>query len=258
MTQSNATGAGWLNGRHVAVAGSTGKIGGHIARGLVAAGAVVAALGRSESGLQRLLETVEAGRDRLLPVAADLSTPEGAQGAAAAAAAAIGPIDGVVDAVGRFTMGSLLTDPLSVWETALEDNLTVHIRLCRAFVPLLLAQAQVEASDAQADFAPTLTLVMGLAGETPNPAAGGMAVTGAAEAMLARVLVREVGPRGVCVNGVVLGPIATSQALAQGHPERVRGEDVAAGVVRLLAPGSRALHGSFVLLKERAAVSPGA
>jgi NAD(P)-dependent dehydrogenase (short-subunit alcohol dehydrogenase family) len=244
-----------LDGLRIVVVGSTGKIGGHLVRGLLERGAFVCALGRSDERLDELVQSAVAGRDRLVPMRSDLSTPKGAEAARNAVRGVFKghPPDAVVDAVGRFTAGSLLTGEEGVWETALEDNLNVHIRLARAFLPLLLERRGEDPSR----WPPvTFTLVMGLAGETPNPAAGAMAVTGAAEAMLARVLAREAGPLGVSVNGVVLGPVATDEALASAHPERTRGMDVAAMVAYLVSPGGRSLHGSFVRLLERAPEGP--
>lgn len=245
-----------LAGRRIVVAGSTGKIGGYVVRGLLHCGAQVVALGRDRERLEALSTGASAGPEQLTVIEADLRSESGAADTAAAVRQTLGGADGVVNAIGRFTMGSPVSGPTSVWETALEDNLTVHVRLARAFVPLLLERAG-SAGPAKSDpvLAPTFTFVMGLAGETPNPATGAMAVTGAAEAMLARVLVRELGPQGVRVNGVVLGPVATSPAVAEAHPERVQGGDVAAMVAHLQSGEATALHGSFVLLRERVARS---
>lgn len=237
-----------LAGMGVVVAGSSGKVGSHLVHGLAVRGARVVALGRSAERLAARLE--EAWRDvaaRVVVEAADLATDVGMAQAAAAAETHLGAIDAVVDAVGRFHPGSLIADPWEVWERAYEDNLAVHLRLVRAFVPRL---AKRRRGDATAR--PCLTFIQGLAGETPNPPGGAMAVTGAAESMLARVMTREAGAQGVRVNGVVLGPVATHGALAEGHPERITGEDVADVVAYLVSPAAVATHGSFVLLRERA------
>jgi len=237
-----------LTGMGVVVVGSTGKVGSHLVHGLAVRGARVMALGRSAERLSaRLADTWHDVATRVEIEAADLSSDAGMIQAAKAAEARLGAIDAVVDAVGRFHPGSLVSDPWDVWERAYEDNLAVHLRLVRALVPRLAARRREDPTAR-----PCLTFIQGLAGETPNPAGGAMAVTGAAEAMLTRVMVREAGAQGVRVNGVVLGPVATHAALAEGHPERVTGEDVADVVAYLVSPAAVATHGSFVLLKERA------
>lgn len=61
--------------RCVALTGASGGIGGALTRELVRAGARVIAIGRSEPALQALVQ--EHGPDRVVPVIADLTTPQG-------------------------------------------------------------------------------------------------------------------------------------------------------------------------------------
>ena len=129
-----------LAGKAVIVTGASGGIGAPLCRALVAAGASVLAVGRSQHRLDRLQRDLPAGR--LHSVLADLGTAEGREHLVQAArklqpAPSVLVIGHAQSAFGLFDE----QDPVAL-EAMLQTNLVGSTLLIHALLPILRAQAQ--------------------------------------------------------------------------------------------------------------------
>jgi len=86
--------------RVVLITGAAGGLGTVMTAALLNDGHAIAAVDRSGDGLARLTRAVGVGRERLLPIEAELSQPVGCAGAVEAAVAHFGRLDGVVNNAG--------------------------------------------------------------------------------------------------------------------------------------------------------------
>lgn len=86
--------------RAVLITGAAGGLGAVMTAALLKDGHAVAAVDRSREGLARLTAALGAGRERLLPVEAELADPAACAEAVAAAVAHFGRLEGVVNNAG--------------------------------------------------------------------------------------------------------------------------------------------------------------
>lgn len=108
--------------RLVLVTGATGNLGPSVVEAFLQTGAVVAAVGLN----------TPPPRERLIPIAADLTSPEGAESVVAQAAAA-GPIEVLVHALGGFSSGGTVDQtPDAVWRQMMDLNLNAAFYVLRA------------------------------------------------------------------------------------------------------------------------------
>lgn len=179
-----------LAGARAVVTGGTRGIGGATVRRLLAAGAHVVAIARTEAA-------VPEGADL---VTADLTAPGGAETAAAAALDRLGGIDVLVDNAGRNTQvpDGVLTATDDDWQVNLEANLLSVVRLDRAFVPHMTAQGHG-----------AVIHVSSNAARYPQPNGAPYAAAKAALNAYSKSLALACGPHGVRVTAVMPGVIET-------------------------------------------------
>jgi len=127
-------------GKRAMVTGATKGIGLEICRVLADAGAHIAAVGRDPEGLQEAVRAVEAAGRRAVPIAADLSTAEGAAAAARAALEAFGTVDILVNNAGIALVDPLLEASVEAWDLTMAVNLRAPFLLARALAPKMIAQ----------------------------------------------------------------------------------------------------------------------
>ena len=131
-----------MTGRVAIVTGGTGALGQAITTALLDAGAAGVAIPYAVPEERTALESRLAPehRARLLAAAADV-TDEGAMGKFVAATRdRFGQISGLVNAVGGFAGGDLLSTPLAEWERMMALNLTSMVIACRAVLPAMEAR----------------------------------------------------------------------------------------------------------------------
>ncbi len=184
-----------LNGKVAVVTGASKGIGLAIATALAAEGAFVVAGARDATA--ELDELAASGRVR--PVSVDLSTPQGPQ-ALVDAAADLGRLDILVNNVGAVTPhpDGFLTITDDQWWASLTLNLLAAVRTTRSALPLMLGQdggSIVTTSSVNAFLPDPLVLDYGAAK--------------AALTNFCKALSKEVGPRGIRVNTISPGPVAT-------------------------------------------------
>ena len=220
-----------LSGKNALVTGASGGIGNQIARTLHAAGANVGLAGTRESVLQALADELGDGAHVLV---ADLSTAEGAAHLAAKAEEAMGGLDILVNNAGITRDGLAMRMKDEDWDAVLEVNLTSGFRLIRASLRGMMKRRQGRIIG--------ITSVVGVTG---NPGQANYAATKAGMIGMSKSLAQEVASRGITVNCVAPGFIATpmtddlpeaqKEALTQTIPAGRLGEgnDIAAACLYL-------------------------
>ena len=179
-----------------AVTGASKGIGLAITAALAEEGACVAA-GAREMGddLQRLAATRQ-----VHPVAVDLSAPEGPGQLIQATVARFGRLDILINNVGAVhpRTGGFLSIADDDWLATLNIDLFAAIRTTRAALPHLLERG-----------AGSILSVCSVNAFLPDPLVMDYSAAKAALANFSKSLSKEVGPRGVRVNTVSPGPVAT-------------------------------------------------
>jgi 3-oxoacyl-[acyl-carrier protein] reductase len=220
-----------LSGKNALVTGASGGIGNQIARTLHAAGANVGLAGTRESVLQALADELGDGAHVLV---ADLSTAEGAAHLAAKAEETMGGLDILVNNAGITRDGLAMRMKDEDWDAVLEVNLTSGFRLIRASLRGMMKRRQGRIIG--------ITSVVGVTG---NPGQANYAATKAGMIGMSKSLAQEVASRGITVNCVAPGFIATpmtddlpeaqKEALTQAIPAGRLGEgnDIAAACLYL-------------------------
>lgn len=223
-----------LSGKSALVTGASGGIGGAIARMLHAQGATVGLSGTREAPLQALADEL-GERAHVLPC--DLSDFEAVDGLVKRATEAMGSVDILVNNAGITRDGLMMRMSDEDWQSVIDVNLTSAFRLSRAAL-----RGMMKARWGRIIY---ITSVVGVAGN------GGQANYAAAKAGMigmAKSLGQEVASRGVTVNCVAPGFIATAMtdkltddqkakilveipAGAMGEPD-----DIAAATLYLASP----------------------
>jgi NAD(P)-dependent dehydrogenase (short-subunit alcohol dehydrogenase family) len=189
-----------LDGRVAVVTGAGKGIGLAIVRALAEEGALVVAGSRSTSSLD--------GLDRVTGVAVDLAQPGGAAALVERAVAEHGRVDVLVNNVGavRLRLNGFLGTSDEEFAWAMEMNFFIALRAVRAVLPHMLERsggAIVNIASVNAFFQPDAGTV------DYGPAK-------AALVNLSKSLAQEFGPRGVHVNCISPGPVATDLWLGEG------------------------------------------
>ncbi|MAO54698.1 MAG: 3-oxoacyl-[acyl-carrier-protein] reductase [Rhodospirillaceae bacterium] len=185
-----------LTGKTALVTGASGGIGGAIARALHGAGATVALSGRRVEAMEPL--AAELG-DRVHVIPADLSSAEGTDKLAADAEAAMGGIDILINNAGltRDTLMMRMKD--EDWQEVIDVNLTAAFRLSRAVLRGMMKKRQGR-----------IIGITSIVGVTGNPGQVNYAASKAGMIGMSKSLAQEVAARGVTVNCIAPGFIATA------------------------------------------------
>ncbi|MBM3583490.1 MAG: 3-oxoacyl-[acyl-carrier-protein] reductase [Alphaproteobacteria bacterium] len=184
-----------LTGRHALVTGASGGIGRAIARALHGQGASVALAGRNVAALESLAG--ELGQ-RVAVLAGDLADPAAAEALVKGTEAAFGGLDILVNNAGltRDTLVMRMKD--EDWQHVLDVDLTAVFRLSRAAVRGMLRRRWGR-----------IVAVTSVVGATGNPGQANYAAAKAGLVGMSKALAAEVAERGITVNCVAPGFIAT-------------------------------------------------
>lgn len=220
-----------LTGKTALVTGASGGIGGAIAKALHAAGATVAIHGTRREALDALAAEL---KDRVHVLTANLGKAEDVEQLAKDAEAAMGSLDILVNNAGLTRDTLILRMKDEDWDTVLNINLTAAFRLCRAAVKGMMKRR-----------AGRIVNITSIVGVTGNPGQVNYCASKAGMIGMSKALAQEVASRGVTVNCVAPGFIATpmTDELSEDQKTRVMAaipqgrmgtpEDIAAAVVYL-------------------------
>jgi 3-oxoacyl-[acyl-carrier protein] reductase len=185
-----------LTGKTALVTGASGGIGAGIARALHAQGAVVALSGTRREALDAL--AVELG-ERVHVLPADLSQAEAASELIAAAEATMGSVGILVNNAGLTKDGLALRMSDADWEKVMDVDLAAPFRLSRAALKFMLRRR-----------AGRIINIGSVVGSTGNAGQANYAAAKAGLIGLTKALAQEVASRGITVNLVAPGFIATA------------------------------------------------
>jgi 3-oxoacyl-[acyl-carrier protein] reductase len=197
-----------LTGQTALVTGASGGIGGAIARALHAQGAEIALAGTRAAALETL--AAELG-SRAHPLTADLADPEAADKLFRDAEAAMSRVDILVNNAGitRDNLALRLRD--EDWQTVIDLNLTAAFRLTRAALRGMLRRRHGRVV--------CITSGVGVLG---NPGQANYAAAKAGMIGMAKSVAAEVAARGITVNCVAPGFIATAMTEALSEEQTAR------------------------------------
>jgi 3-oxoacyl-[acyl-carrier protein] reductase len=198
-----------LTGRTALVTGATGGIGADIARGLHTQGAHVVLSGTREAVLQDLASQLG---ERVSAAAANLADPAAVDGLIEAAEAAAGaPVDILVANAGITRDGLLLRMKDEDWAQVLTVNLESYFRLSRSAVKGMMRRRHGRIIG--------ITSVVGVTG---NPGQANYAASKAGMIGFSKALAQEVASRGITVNCVAPGMIASPMTDALNEAQRAQ------------------------------------
>jgi 3-oxoacyl-[acyl-carrier protein] reductase len=197
-----------LKGKAALVTGASGGIGGAIARALHGAGATVGLSGTRVAPLEALAADL-GERAHVLPC--DLSDAAAVEALPKAAAEAMGAVDVLVNNAGitRDQLFMRMSD--ADWETVLAVNLTSVMRLSRGVL-----RGMMKARWGR------IVNVSSVVGVTGNPGQANYAASKAAVIGMSKSLAAEVASRGITVNCVAPGFIATAMTDALNDEQKAR------------------------------------
>jgi 3-oxoacyl-[acyl-carrier protein] reductase len=185
-----------LEGKNALVTGASGGIGGEIARALHQAGATVGLSGTRVEPLEALAADL-GDRAHVLPC--NLSDAEAVEALPKSAAAAMGSVDVLVNNAGITRDNLFMRMSDEEWSQVIEVNLTSTFRLCRGVLRGMMK--------ARWGRIVNISSVVGAAG---NPGQGNYAAAKAGMVGMSKSLAYEVASRGITVNCVAPGFIATA------------------------------------------------
>jgi 3-oxoacyl-[acyl-carrier protein] reductase len=197
-----------LTGQTALITGASGGIGGAIARALYDQGAQVALAGTRAAALADL-----AGKlgTRAHPLTADLADPEAADRLIRDAEAALGHVDILVNNAGITRDALALRMKDEDWQAVLDVNLTAAFRLARAALRGMVRRRHGR-----------IICITSVVGITGNPGQANYAAAKAAMIGMAKAIAAEVATRGITVNCIAPGMIATAMTERLTDDQRAR------------------------------------
>ncbi|MGD1015546.1 MAG: 3-oxoacyl-[acyl-carrier-protein] reductase [Roseiarcus sp.] len=220
-----------LTGKTALVTGASGGLGGAIARALHAQGATVALSGTRREALEALAGELGA---RVHVTPCDLSDPAAVEALVPAAETAMGSLDILVNNAGvtRDNLFVLMKD--AEWNAVIGVDLTAAFRLARASLKGMMRRRYGR-----------IIGIASIVGVTGNPGQGNYAAAKAGMIGMSKALAGEVASRGITVNCIAPGFIASPMTDALNDKQRAKvlatvpmgrlgaGADIAAAAVYL-------------------------
>jgi len=224
------------------VTGGSRGIGRAVVDALAADGWDIAFTWHSDEGRARAVEEALGGRARAFAFdARDRNRP---RDLVAEVEAALGPLAGLVNNAGTHKESLLALTPDREWDEVLEVNLGSVFRCCRAILPGMVSRRRG-----------AIVNVASLSALHGRPGQAAYAASKAGVLGLTRSLSREVGKRGVRVNAVLPGFVATdmTEGLAEEVVASLRSFESLKGGTSAAAVGDAVAF----LLSDRAAAITG-
>jgi NAD(P)-dependent dehydrogenase (short-subunit alcohol dehydrogenase family) len=188
-----------LVGKQVVVTGAGRGIGLAVTRAFAGEGAHVVAGSRAISAELKEL----AAQSTVLPVEVDLSDPDGPARLIGAAGERIDVLVNNVGTAPPRPQGFLaVTDEM--WQTTWNLNMLATVRACRAVLPAMLGAGSG-----------VIVNIGSLNARLPDPLVIDYSASKAALTNFAKALSKEFGPRGIRVNTLAPGPVATDLWLGE-------------------------------------------
>ena len=241
-----------FSGKVAIVTGGSAGVGFAVARALARAGAQVAIAGRRQQTLARAAAMItEATGAEVLALAADVAEAGDCERIVTATIERFGALDVLVNNAALFALLPLLEADADEAARFFATNLAGPLLCARAFARWAFAEGRGGA----------IVNISSIAGARPAPGCGLYSATKAALDMLTRSMALEWGPRGVRINGVAPGHVATEgviadfrsgrldeQAMVQSIPARriADVDDIADAVLFLCSDKARHIMGAVL------------
>jgi 3-oxoacyl-[acyl-carrier protein] reductase len=185
-----------LTGKTALITGASGGIGAAIARSLHGAGATVALSGTRTGPLEELAADL-GDRAHVLPC--NLSDAEAVTALPKQAAEAMGSVDILVNNAGITRDNLFMRMSDDEWQSVLDVNLSATFRLCKGVL-----RGMMKARWGR------IVNITSVVGHTGNPGQGNYAASKAGVLGMSKSLAYEVASRGITVNTIAPGFIATA------------------------------------------------
>ncbi len=199
-----------LTGKTALVTGATGGIGGAIAKALHSAGATVGISGRNTEKLNTL--ATELGK-RVFVLPADLSQENAIADLVKAADEALGQVDILVNNAGLTRDGLSMRMSDEDWQTVIDVNMTATFKLAKALQRGMMKRRHGR-----------IISIASVVGVTGNPGQCNYVASKAGMIGWSKAMAAEVASRGITVNCIAPGFIATAMtdALNDDQKEKIR------------------------------------
>jgi 3-oxoacyl-[acyl-carrier protein] reductase len=230
-----------LSGKTALVTGASGGIGGAIARALHGAGAKVMLHGTRRPALEELAGAL---RERAFVATADLGEAASADALVKNAEEAMGQLDILVNNAGLTRDMLALRMKDEDWQKVIDVDLTAGFRLSRAALRGMVRRRWGR-----------IVAITSIVGATGNPGQANYAAAKAGTVGMTKALAAEVAQRGITVNCVAPGFIATAMTDVLSEEQKTRiaaaipmgrigaPDEVAAGVLFLASEEARYITG---------------
>lgn len=227
-----------LAGKRILVAGGTGTVGRYLVRAQLEAGATVIVPSRTRSKLDALASSMEHA-ERLELLEGDITDESDGKRIVDQA----GRIDGALASIGRFVSAPQVLDASRAdLERAIANYALEHFSAAKSLLPA------VERTGGG------YVMINGSLAYEPDPRGTGLvAIAGAAQSMLGRVLMKERAELGARINEIV---IYSSFGRGNDDANEVKGDDVGRYAAFLLSNAGAGVRGQVIHLRSRADLVP--
>lgn len=230
-----------LNGKKALITGATGGIGGAIAKSFYGAGASLAISGSRQEKLDILASELGAG---VLPIACDLSDLTNVDALIKNAEEKLAGLDVLVCNAGVTRDNLALRMKDEEWQQVIDVNLTSSFRLARAAIKGMLKRRSGR-----------IIFITSVVGWTGNAGQANYCASKAGLTGMAKSLAHEVASRGITINCIAPGFIATNMTDALNDEQKAKisgniplgrmgsAEDIASGALYLASDAGNYITG---------------
>ena len=237
-----------FEGKVALVTGGGGGIGSATAAHLAARGAVAVVNDVDQSRIDSVVDRIRESGGRAVAGRADITDEAAVGDLVDRLVAEHGAVDILVNNAGGALPGAqwaaVESASLADWESFMRLNLTAAFLCSRAVLPGMLAKGRGH-----------IVSVGSISGTNGQRGGAGYAAAKAGLVALVASLAKEVGPRGISVNGIIVGnaPFPTRSAERQGELDRAvhlarggRTDEFAAAIAFLCSEASSYMSGAMI------------